>query len=474
MKKITKIIVWLFLIALFLRLFRLPYYISYHQDQVRDLYYIKEYFEQGKLILLGPKASVGDFFLPPFWYYLMSFAYIFSKSPLAPATLSAILGSLTAVVIYLFAKKFLDEKLSFLTAALYAVSPLSIEYSRFAWNPNPIPLFVILTFYFLYKFLYEKNERSLYWGTIAANLAFQLHYQGLVIFIFYFLVIIFYKRFNPKRFFKYFLINFILVLPFVVYELQNGFKNTLGIVNFLMSSQVTTKLRFFGIPFFIKFMVKDFSFFLARVMFFKNQILGYLGLIILSVSLLISFLKFPKLAKHAKLVNLFLMFSFIMLYFYKNSLIDFYLLFLIPIVIIYFVSTAKDFLGKKLAVWVFFVLVLINLVKSPAFGAYDKTYLWVRESIKKVTTKNDYCIAYNIFPQNYIESKFKYMMTLTKNKPVFDYCQQIIYRSDPNIKTGYYICQNALCDRPPASTAGFTLIDMQPLDYDVKIYEIDL
>src|SRR3989339_597593 len=280
MKKLTKILFWLFFISLFLRLFRLPHYISYHQDQVRDLFYIKEYFEQGKLILLGPKASVGNFFLPPFWYYLMSLAYTFSKSPLAPAALTAILGSLTTVVIYLFAKKLFDEKLAFLTASLYAVSPLSIEYSRFAWNPNPIPLFVILSFYFLYKFLYDKDEKSFYFGAITSNLAFQLHYQGLVIFIFYFLTVLFAKKLNLKRISKFLIINLVLVSPFIIYELQNNFKNTLGIINFLISSQSITKLKLFGIPFFVKFIVKDFSLFLARVMFFKSQILGYFGLLV--------------------------------------------------------------------------------------------------------------------------------------------------------------------------------------------------
>ena len=284
-KPILKILVWIFFVSLFLRSFNLSHYISFHQDQVRDLFYIKDHFEQNKFILLGPKASVGDFFLPPFWYYFMSLAYFFSKSPLAPAFLTALLSSITAVAIFLFLKKFFNERLAFITATLYAVSPLSIEYSRFAWNPNPIPFFVILSFFFLYKFLYEKDEKSFYWGAVAANLAFQLHYQGLVIFIFYFLTIFFSKRFNIRRFVKYVLLNIVLVLPFIIYELQNNFENTLGVVNFLMSSQITTKLKFFGVPFFIKFMVKDFSFFLARVMFFKNQALGYIGLGILFFSL---------------------------------------------------------------------------------------------------------------------------------------------------------------------------------------------
>ena len=481
-KFLSFITVWLFFISLILRVFHLSYFISYHQDQVRDLFYIKENFEKGSVILLGPKASVGNFFLPPFWYYLMSAAYIFSKSPLSSAILTALLSSIASIVIFLFMKKFFDQKLAFLAATLYAVSPLSIEYSRFAWNPNPIPLFVILTFYFLYEFLYnlpagrqEKREYFFIYGTIASNLAFQLHYQGLVIFIFYFLVILFSKKFNLKRFCQYIFINLILLLPFIIYEAQNNFKNTTGIINFLIASQTTAKLKFFGIPFFIKFILRDFSFFIGRVLFFKNQILGYIGLIIFLISLGIKILTIKKQEKHEKPIIFFLIFSFIMLFFYKNSLIDFYLLFLIPIIIIYFVLIIKKTVGEKLALGIFFVLILVNISLSPAFGAYDKTFLWIKESIKKITNQKQYCVNYSIFPQNFIESKYRYMMSIAKNKPVYKNCDMVMYyRCDPKVKTVYYLCEEAICTRTPIDLSLGKLIDMKPLDSNVKIYQFDL
>lgn len=474
MKKVIKIILWLFFISFFLRVFRLPYYISYHQDQVRDLFYIKEHFEKGLLILLGPKASVGNFFLPPFWYYLMSFSYLFSKSPLAPAVLTALLSSITSVIIFLFVKKFNSERLGFIAATLYAVSPLSIEYSRFAWNPNPIPLFAMLTFYFLYDFLYNKEENYFIYGTIVANLAFQLHYQGLVIFIFYFLVILFAKKFTLKRFFHYFIINVLLISPFIIYELRNGFKNILGIANFLIRSQAVTKLKFFGIPFFIKFIIRDFSFFLARVMLFKNQTLGYLGLIVLFSSIFFFLFKLYKLDRLYKLLNLFLIFSFIMLFFYKNSLIDFYLLFLIPIVIIYFVLAAKDVFGERVTLGLFLIIILLNIIKSPSFGSYDKTFLWITKSIEKIAVTKNYCVSYSIFPQNFIESKFRYMTSIIKNKPIYQNCDlAMYYRCDPKIKTGYYLCEDAICTRTPIDLSWGKLIDMKPLDSGVKIYQFE-
>lgn len=468
------IIIWIFLISLFLRIFNISHYISFHQDQVRDLFYIKNYFEQGKLILLGPKASVGNFFLPPFWYYLMSIAYVFSKSPLAPAVLTAFLSAVTSVVVFLFVKRYFGIRLGFLAAVLFAVSPLAIEYSRFAWNPNPIPLFAILTLFFLYRFIFEKDERSFYWGTVSANLAFQLHYQGLVVLTFFFVYIMFLKKFTLKRFINFVFLNLLLILPFIFYELQNNFKNTSGIINFLIASQSATKLKFLGIPFFIKFIAKDFSEFLSRVLFFKNQTLGYAALFILLSTLAIKTLKLNRQNRYDKPIVLFFILSFIMLFFYKNSLIDFYLLFLIPVVIIYFVLLLNNRFNEKFTLFFTFFIILINLIQSPTFGIFDKTYIWLNESIKKVTVKDDYCIGYDLFPQTFIESKFRYLMSLVKNKPLFEHCQQVLYRCDPNIKFGYYICASAICDKLPATTPLGHLIDMKPLNYDVKIYEFKL
>lgn len=476
--KVFFLVFLIFFFSLFLRIFHLERYISFHQDQVRDLFYLKEHFQKGKLILLGPKASVGDFYLPPFWYYLMSIAYIFSPSPLAPAFLTAILGSLTAVFIFLFAKKFLRKKMAFITSLLYVVSPLAIEYSRFAWNPNPIPFFIILTFIFLYEFLFENKENRFIYGTICANLAFQLHYQGFIIFSFYFLILFLFKKLNLKRFITYLLINLILISPFLIYEVQNNFKNLGGIINFFLNSQIKTPLKFFGIPFFVRFIINDFSSFLAKTMFFKNLIFGYLFLFILLITLLgflLNHHRAKRMDRVFKLFSYFLIFSFIMLYFYKNSLVDFYLLFLMPVIIIYFLIILKIFFNEKVISWFFFILITVNLLKSPAFGAYDKAFVWLQQSVKTISTKNNYCIIYDIFPENYIESKFRYIISLVKNKPVYDYCPQVTIRCDPKIKTIYYICEKAICKFPikiGKITEINSLSDLS--DYGIKIYEIVL
>jgi 4-amino-4-deoxy-L-arabinose transferase-like glycosyltransferase len=464
------LLIVIFFLGFFLRVFHLPEFISYHQDQVRDLFYVQNHFQQGWQILLGPKASVGNFFLPPFWYYLMSLAYFFSHSPVAPAFLVAVLGSLTTLFIYLFCERFFDKKTAIFSSLLYAVSPLSIEYSRFAWNPNPIPLFTMMTFYFLYIYIYEERDYGLILGAITANLALQLHYQGMVILAFFILSLLLTKKLTLKQLIKLVIINLILFMPFFIHESIHHFENTRGILAFLLKSQSGSGLRFFGIPFFIKFILRDFSGFIGATLFFKNQILGFIALLILGFSLL--FFK-PRQAP-LRMLKYFLIFSLIMLFFYKNSLINFYLLFLIPVIIIYLVATIKNFFPEKITGVIIVLIVLLNLYFSPAFGKIDGTYIALQNAVNLVSQYEDYCPSYRIFDANYIKSKYQYLFSINKNQPADLDCDLSTYLlCNEKVKNSFYICETPLCAYPYVNFSQMREIDQKPFDTGVRIYKLE-
>lgn len=456
--------------SLFFRLFRLPEFIAYHQDQVRDLIYVKDFFDRGQIILLGPKASVGDFFLPPFWYYLMEVMYWFSSSPVAPAALTAVLSAATSLVIYKFSRKFFNSNVAFAAALIYSVSHLSIEYSRFAWNPNPIPFFTILTLYFLCIYIYEGRAIGFWGGAIAASLAFQLHYQGLIVAIFFPLAILYYRKMPVKRFFQYILINLAMILPFIIYEIGNNFANTRGILDFALRAQGNPGLRYFGIPFFIKFMLFGFSSFLGKVLFFKNDILGYLALIVLGVSLL-----FPMRDKKARLLQLFFMFCFVMFFVYKNSLIDFYLLFLIPVVVIYFAVLAEKFLPRGFFYFTITVIALFSIILSPSFGKTDDTYVAIKAATRYITAHDNYCIIYKIHPTNFIESKYRYLVSLAENQPKDVNCEKILYdyQCSNKVKTVFHLCGGGECQLPKRILNMMKTVDQRDYRTGVNIYQMD-
>ncbi|MCS7093052.1 MAG: glycosyltransferase family 39 protein [Patescibacteria group bacterium] len=429
---------FLFLISFFLRVYRIDHYISFHQDQVRDLFFIKNHFQEKTIPLLGPKASVGDFFLPPFWYYLMSLSYLISPSPLSPALLVATINSFVPPIFFLFLGRFFSKRISFLSGLLLAVSPLAIDYSRFAWNPNPIPLFSLLTFYCLYEILFcqsspKKKEIIFFiFGTISANLTFQLHYQGTIIFLFFFLILLIKKKFDLIKIFVYLTINFLLILPLIIYEITNQFSNIKGVISFFSASQ-RTNFEFFGLPFYLRFLLNDFSKFISELIFFKNHSLGYLGLVFFTAGLVSFCFRWLSLTPQERLLVVFLIFSLFFLFIYKNSLINFYLLFLIPSMVA-FLSLYFLKISKKLFPLLMLVLIIINLFHSPAFGPYDNTYLWLVNVAKTISSTQDYCLEYDLFEETFLEDKLRYLFLIQKNE-----------ESPSRCRNKFYICHREKC-----------------------------
>src|SRR6266498_1836061 len=145
------ILVLIVLLAAFLRLYRISDYMTFLGDEGRDVLVAKGILE-GNLTLLGPRASAGDFFTGPIYYYMMApFLWLFRLDPVGPAVMVALFGVATVFLVYFVGKEFFNKKTGLIAAALYAVSPLVLVYSRSSWNPNTVPFFALLTMYMLYK-----------------------------------------------------------------------------------------------------------------------------------------------------------------------------------------------------------------------------------------------------------------------------------------------------------------------------------
>src|SRR5690242_16861095 len=140
-------IILILISASFLRLYRIADYMTFLGDEGRDAIVAKDII-MGKFTLLGPRASAGDFFLGPFYYYLMApFLWLSHLDPVGPAIMVALFGIATVFLVYFVGRKFFGNKAALFASALYTVSPLVIAYSRSSWNPNPMPFFSLLMLY---------------------------------------------------------------------------------------------------------------------------------------------------------------------------------------------------------------------------------------------------------------------------------------------------------------------------------------
>ena len=232
------------LLAAFLRLYRISDYMTFLGDEGRDVLVAKHILE-GDFTLLGPRASAGDFFLGPIYYYFMApFLWLFGYDPVGPAIMVALFGVATVFLVYWIGKQFFSNEAALFASSLYAVSPLVISFSRSSWNPNPMPFFSLLTLFFLYKAVRTSSWKYFLLSGVLFGIAMQLHYiavfLGIILVIFLFLgriladcSIDFFKI--GKQYIQLLLGFSMGFSPFLLFELRHGFPNTKTITSFISS-----------------------------------------------------------------------------------------------------------------------------------------------------------------------------------------------------------------------------------------------
>lgn len=379
------------ILAAFLRLYRISDYMTFLGDEGRDVMVAKGILE-GNLTFLGPRASAGDFFLGPAYYYMIApFLWLARLDPVGPAIMVALFGIATVFLVYFVGKKFFGTSAGIMSAFLYAVSPLVIAYSRSSWNPNPMPFFSLLSLYLLFVAV-KKNNIKLFFGVgFLLGIAIQLHYLTTFLGVIVFAFILIGNLFLEKKglLIKYvkqygaIAIGFLIGLsPFLLFEIKNKFPNTKTIFNFIFvnngssiyppqesfSSHVTDVFfRIFG-RLVTSFPPPD----QIAMHKFANLDLWYGATIALAV-VAIGSLFFIKDKLKILLLGLWLVFGVILFGFYKKSIYDYYFGFMFPLPFLLIgnlfavLSENKKFkkAGSVIAAILFIVLMGINLWGNP-------------------------------------------------------------------------------------------------------------
>lgn len=161
------------------RLYNLQETLQFQADQGRDAI-IAFGILQGDLTLVGPSTSVGDMFLGPLYYYFMApWLWIFGLNPIGPAVGVALIGIITVPILYLVGKRLVGNTPAFLATLLFSFGPLVAEYTRFSWNPNPMPMVTLIILYAIWR----AWKGSAWWWVVAATawtVIIQLHYVALL------------------------------------------------------------------------------------------------------------------------------------------------------------------------------------------------------------------------------------------------------------------------------------------------------
>jgi len=236
------LVLLIIVVASFMRLYKISEYMTFLGDEGRDALVAKEIIE-GNLTLLGPRASAGDFFLGPVYYYMIApFLAIFNYDPVGPAVMVALIGVLTVFLVYIFTQKFFNKPAGLIAALLYAISPLVIAFSRSSWNPNPVPFFTLLLMLALYFSVKNNSVKLSLLVGLLLGILLQLHYIavfiGVIVFVF---VLIGNFLLEKKGLFKKYALQYSTIFtgfllglsPFLLFELRHGFPNIKTIFSFI-------------------------------------------------------------------------------------------------------------------------------------------------------------------------------------------------------------------------------------------------
>ena len=175
---------WLFLAIMILGIILRTYHFSdwmvFNPDQARDAMLVDDVLDgKSSALILGPEAGNTHFDLGPWFYHLeILSAKIFGSEPWKLAIPDLLFSILTIPLFYFFVRKYFSANISLLATFFLSISYFMVRYSRFAFNPNSVPFFILL-FLFGVLYLLEIDRKKSWLGAVLIGLAIgvgmQLH-----------------------------------------------------------------------------------------------------------------------------------------------------------------------------------------------------------------------------------------------------------------------------------------------------------
>jgi len=240
------LIILITVLAASLRFFRIETLTTFLGDQGYDFLIVKRMIVDGKFTLLGPKIGpyndLGNLYLGPAYYYLIAPSlYFFKLNPIGPAIFTALLSTLTVVLIYLTGLNFFSKQIGILASAFFAFNSLIINQSRASSNPHLMPFFAAVLFFSTLQIV-VKNSKSVIWPILAGvsmAIVFQLHYMGVPVILASILFLLYEKKLKE---FLIVLLSLILgISPLILFELRHEFFITNEILKQLSYGSLVAK-----------------------------------------------------------------------------------------------------------------------------------------------------------------------------------------------------------------------------------------
>jgi 4-amino-4-deoxy-L-arabinose transferase-like glycosyltransferase len=171
------LLITLFLISFFVRVYRTDSLLGFFYDQGRDALVIWDLWHKGKFFLIGPTTGLTGVFLGPLFYYLIAPFYLLGKgNPVFPAVFLAFLSVVAFGVLYYIGAKFYNKRVGLFAVIIASISYNIVYLSRWLSNPTPIFLFSVLLLLALVEIANKGNKK--WWLAVALLIGLSLHFEA--------------------------------------------------------------------------------------------------------------------------------------------------------------------------------------------------------------------------------------------------------------------------------------------------------
>lgn len=223
------LIIAMFVVGAFLRLYNFPNRLIFGPEQ--GMSFITSASNLEKFSLLGEtnliratNAGHIPFHGAMYSYLLLPVLMIFNFRVLPVTFMFVILNLVTALALFLVANKLFGKTIAALSLFFFLFSAVMIHHSLFAWIVNPTPLLGVLTLWFVYKLIKDKqNNLPILWIGAMSGLGFgfQSFYILFAGFLLILTIIISKKKFLTALLFLFGMV--LGSLPTVIFDIRHDF-----------------------------------------------------------------------------------------------------------------------------------------------------------------------------------------------------------------------------------------------------------
>lgn len=232
------LLILIMFIGLFLRFHKFTDRISLGLDSARDAFVALEGARQWQFPLTGPFISIAPVTTGPWYWTQLIMAKIILGTSYSPWVLIGFYSSFFILIMYLIGKRVKNQKLGLIMAAITAILPVQISNATGLTNPAVIGFYSGVFIYFVLKMLKEPENKMLSLASgLILGITINTHYQTVGLLTLPVSLLVLEKRKYILPFIHFFLGLAVTFIPLLIFELNNHWYNTRGMLNYILYDQ---------------------------------------------------------------------------------------------------------------------------------------------------------------------------------------------------------------------------------------------